>query len=391
MTRIWYCTNCGYEVTSRGRCHACRERLTASALPQLEGGTEDDEVGYRLESWNDGDRARLIQELNDLEILHRFEGDELVVPAEDEERVDDLVAFVPLPGQERSAALGAAAEKLEGGDAERSPAAGRAIADPSAMADVVLLADAAGRLYRDPTDMLADSDVAEASTSVFMSDHFDSIGSDTWAAVGRVTRRLLAYLGADEALEDEIRTEAGILARLLEPIVGASSATPDEPPPDDEPPPVELEPDEPPPVELEPEEPPPVELEPDDQEPADQEPAGIDETVYELAEWLPEQRAHLGLLLEGEGISYEWEGDELVVPAGVDAEVEALFEKVGGVDTDDEDDETRYQAVAELSRPAVASRRIPGTSNGPPRWWSGPARRRGRRFSGWTRSIGSGS
>ena len=270
-----------------------------------------------------------------------------MVPAEDEERVDDLVAFVPLPGQERSAALGAAAEKLEGGDAEHSPAAGRAIADPSAMADVVLLADAAGRLHRDPTDMLADSDVAEASTSVFMSDHFDSIGSDTWAAVGRVTRRLLAYLGADEALEDEIRTEAGILARLLEPIVGASSATPDEPPPD-EPPPVELEPDEPPPVELEPEEPPPVELEPDDQEPADQEPAGIDETVYELAEWLPEQRAHLGLLLEGEGISYEWEGDELVVPAGVDAEVEALFEKVGGVDTDDEDDETRYQAVAEL-------------------------------------------
>ena len=33
--KIWYCSNCGYEVTNRGRCHACKERLVASELPQL--------------------------------------------------------------------------------------------------------------------------------------------------------------------------------------------------------------------------------------------------------------------------------------------------------------------------------------------------------------------
>ena len=77
MTRIWYCRNCGYEVGSRGRCHLCRERLVASALPELPAGEEDDEVGYRLEGWADRERGRLIERLNELEIGHRFEDDEL--------------------------------------------------------------------------------------------------------------------------------------------------------------------------------------------------------------------------------------------------------------------------------------------------------------------------
>ena len=94
MSKIWYCPNCGYEVNSRGRCHSCRSRLVASALPELETGDEDDEVGYRLDDWVDRDRGRLIESLNTLEILHRFEDDELVVAADDEARVDDLIAEI---------------------------------------------------------------------------------------------------------------------------------------------------------------------------------------------------------------------------------------------------------------------------------------------------------
>src|ERR1700683_4329647 len=94
MSKIWYCPNCGYEVTSGGRCHSCHDRLVASALPELEPGEDDDEVGYRLDRWSDRDRGRLIEQLNSSEILHRFEEDELVVAAEDESRVDDLVAEV---------------------------------------------------------------------------------------------------------------------------------------------------------------------------------------------------------------------------------------------------------------------------------------------------------
>ena len=91
--------------------------------------------------------------------------------------------------------------------------------DEQVGAAVQLLADAARRLREDPTDMHADADVAEASATVFMVDSFSVADEETWAAVGRVTRRLLSALGADEALDDEIRTEAAILDKLLAPLV----------------------------------------------------------------------------------------------------------------------------------------------------------------------------
>jgi hypothetical protein len=304
MNKVWYCPNCGYEVGSRGRCHQCRERLVASALPELQAGDEDDdEVGYRLEEWTDRDRGRLITRLNEREILHRFEGDELVVAADDEERVDDLTAeIIADPRGDLSGLAGS-------DDADDGPAAGGD--DEEWMGEALRkLVDAARRLRRDPTDMNADADVAEVSTAVFMADRFSDTDPETWAAVGRVTRRLLAALGADEALEDEIRDEAGILAVLLTPIVGDGTAGPT--------------------------------IEP-----------GTEETVYELAEWLPEQRAQLGLLLEEAGIAYEWDDDDLIVPADREGEAEALFGRVGTVggqdDDDDSDDgEARYHAIEEL-------------------------------------------
>lgn len=89
--------------------------------------------------------------------------------------------------------------------------------------------------------------------------------------------------------------------------------------------------------------------------------------MYELPEWLPEQRAQLGVFLDDAGIGYEWEDAELIVPADRENEVEELFGQVRGVDVDeaDEDDEVRYQAVAELfaacgrlgSEPADEARR----------------------------------
>jgi hypothetical protein len=126
--------------------------------------------------------------------------------------------------------------------------------------------------------------------------------------VGRVTRRLLSVLGAEEALEEDIRSEATVLAKLLAPIIG---------------------------------------------EPGHSGLDGADEseqTVYELPQWTPEQRIQLGLLLEEAGIAYEWDRDELVVPADQEDRVEDLFDRVGVPDYEDDDDdgETRYQAVAEL-------------------------------------------
>jgi hypothetical protein len=308
VSKIWYCRNCGYEVTSRGRCHLCRERLVASALPELPAGDDDDEVGYRLEGWSDRERGRLIERLNVDEVLHRFEADELVVSAEDEARVDDLVAELAANPDEEEEVAGSPSGRLgQPGGGGPLEAGWDEEEDEPTTAALRLLADAAGRLRRDPTDMHADADVGEASAAVFMAEDYSSADADTWAAVGRVTRRLLSALGADEALEDEIQTQAAVLEKLLNPLVGASVDA------------------------------------------AGQQSDG-DETVYELAEWLPEQRAQLGVLLEAASIAYEWEGNDLVVPAAREGEVEALFARVGVPTDEDEDDdgESRYRALEEL-------------------------------------------
>jgi hypothetical protein len=151
--------------------------------------------------------------------------------------------------------------------------------------------------------MQADADVAEASTAVFIEDSHPAFGADAWSAIGRTTRRLLAALGADEALEDDIRREAGVLVKLLGNDADGPSADAVE----------------------------------------------GDQTVYELDDWLPDQRAQLGFLLEQRGIAYRWEGDELLVPSDSEEQVEQLFDLVGGgAGDDDEDDEDRYQALTEL-------------------------------------------
>ncbi|HEX4863240.1 MAG TPA: hypothetical protein VFV02_04160 [Acidimicrobiales bacterium] len=326
MARIWYCPNCGYEVRSRGRCHACREKLIASDLPELEPGAEDDEVGYRLGGWRDRDRGRLIEFLNALQISHRFEEDELVVGAEDEERVDDLVAEL----------MATASDDDDDGpddlDDENPFGIGETGAvDENAVKAVALLADAARRLRADPTDMQADADVAEASTVVFFHDSFYGVDDESWAAVGRVTRRLLSALGAEEALEEEIRLQAGVLAKLLASLPasgpGVSSPYPGGADGDQ----VALP------------------LDPAAVRPA----AGrlAVGTVYDLTEWLPEQRAHLGVLLDDNKIAFEWDGDDLVVESSRETETEALFSLVGGLepsDEDDEADEERYHAIEEL-------------------------------------------
>jgi hypothetical protein len=313
VTRIWYCANCGYEVSSRGRCHACRAKLTPSALPELETGLEEDEVGYRIDGWSDRDRGRLIVRLNDMGIVHRFEDDELVVDAEDEARVDDLVAVLA-----EAADAGEPDTEEDPVDAARDDRAlddlddsGEIDADedPDFRASVRLLADAATRLRLDPTDMQADADVAEASAGVFIADRYGPFDEQSWSAIGRVTRRLLAALGAEEALEPDIRREAGILEKLLAPLGTAPSANGSGEVPAAKP---------------------------------------GERTVYELPEWLPDQRAQLGFLLDEAGIAYEWDSDELLVDSDREAEVEQLFDLVGGSGDDDDADEHRYEAVAEL-------------------------------------------
>ena len=432
--RVWYCAFCGYEVNSRGRCHSCGERLVASPIPELESGPDDDEVGYRLEQWDDTTRGRLIQLLVSAGVPHRFEEEELVVLAADEARVDRLVA--------RASGAEEAEEDLgEGGDE------GRNVAAPGDRHIAQELYEAAKHLREDPTDMQADVALAEASAAVFSVDYLPDLDDAHMAAVGRVTRRLLGALGAEEALEDEIRHQAEILCRLVAPSAGPEEAEAEtqrarsrlevgakekgrviELPQSDVTPggemganvpapggegkvPGEGGPAEGGPTEGEqplgesgaagkagdevangaevlasaggPEvagatdEPGAGELSAGELsagelsagelsagelsgEPLGDEVEGLPgegleaeeleeetgEIVYELGEWLPEQRVELSMLLESAGVSYNWDGVDLTVAEAHEAEVETLFGQVRGLA--EEDDEARYRSIEEL-------------------------------------------
>jgi hypothetical protein len=380
--KVWYCENCGYEVNSRGRCHSCGARLIASTLPELESGPDDDEVGYRLDMWDDRTRARLIESLMLAGVLHRFEEEELVILAVDEAEVDRLVDVVT--------GMAAPARGLDDDDDEDELATPEVAKDASRE-----LYDAAKRLRDNPTDMQADAALGEASAAVFAVDYLPDMDEYDIAAVGRVTRRLLGALGADEALEDEIRHQAEVLCRLIAPSAGEpealaeterararlergaketrrlvalphSKVTPGGemggPTLDlaQEAKVVEADDDGPGTAGQLAHEPPDLSkdggpdadrlIDVDDAEDEvnddDEDDENSGELVYELAEWLPEQRVELSMLLESAGVAYNWDGPDLTVAEDYETEVDGLFEQVHGLL--DDDDEARYRSIEEL-------------------------------------------
>src|SRR4051812_30534022 len=77
-----------------------------------------------------------------------------------------------------------------------------------------------------------------------------------------------------------------------------------------------------------------------------------EELVYELIEWSPELRQQLALVLEREGIPYEWDGDDLAVPAAHEQEVDALIDQMEQADPltaapAADDDEANYEIVSD--------------------------------------------
>ena len=315
---IWYCPTCGYEIRGRGgRCHNCKEPMIASPLPELAEGEADDEVGYNLDEWDDASRGELIAALIEGGFRHRFEGDEMVVASDDEDEVDLLIATLGTDG--------------DVGDAkDRGP--GEVLTK---------LSDAASRLEVDPTDMIADGDLAEAAAGVFAIEAVWGVDSDTWAAIGRVTRRLLGALGADEALEEEIETNSMLLSRMLADLHGKVLGFGDAPLPSGSGSGADFDDDADAVADGD---------EGEGQDGAEAASGSDDEMVYELDDWRPEERAQISLLLERGKVPYHWEGADLVVAAVHDEAVEAILAEVTrtGVEPNDADDETRYLLLSDL-------------------------------------------
>lgn len=82
---------------------------------------------------------------------------------------------------------------------------------------------------------------------------------------------------------------------------------------------------------------------------ADEEPV----LVYEMEGWEPEERSALDRLLDAEGVPHRWEGDELVVPEGSEAQVDDLMDEIEYPDAlepaeQDDDDEAVYSVISDL-------------------------------------------
>ena len=144
-------------------------------------------------------------------MLHRFEEEELVILAADEAEVDRLVARVT--GTGRSAVEGDEDEEDEEGERRAPfPRVARRL--------LVTFTTRPKGFATTRRTCWRTARVSEASVAVFAVDYLPELDEDHLAAVGRVTRRLLGALGADEALEDEIRHQAEVLCRLIAPSAG---------------------------------------------------------------------------------------------------------------------------------------------------------------------------
>src|SRR5438045_818564 len=78
-----------------------------------------------------------------------------------------------------------------------------------------------------------------------------------------------------------------------------------------------------------------------------------EELIYELVEWSPEMRNQLSLVLEREEVAHEWEGDDLVVAAAVETQVDGLIDQIEQGDElpaapEDVDDEADYNLLSDL-------------------------------------------
>jgi hypothetical protein len=78
-----------------------------------------------------------------------------------------------------------------------------------------------------------------------------------------------------------------------------------------------------------------------------------DELIYELVDWSPEMRNELTLLLEQQEVAHEWEGDDLVVAAAVETQVDVLIDQIEQGDPlpaapQEADDEANYNLLSDL-------------------------------------------
>ncbi len=181
------------------------ERLEALFGPFpiiLEGDAESTEFG--LDEWTDADRKVLTEALIDAEIPHRWEGATVIVAADAEHAVDDLLDAI-----ESGELLGG------GGDEGAAPPEG-------ALSTMFLAAD---RLAKDPLDASARSTLIDLQGRIDVKQPPYGLAHRTWAAGVEGVDRIVALVGAQAAADSgddhdsEVIGAAQELRSLLRPYV----------------------------------------------------------------------------------------------------------------------------------------------------------------------------
>jgi hypothetical protein len=193
MTEVLTCPGCGARyVGGRLACVDCGIPLVDG--PQLEPG--DDEVGYDLGDWGDGERHQLATALAGETISARWEELELVVREGDADRVEQLIDEIDNPD-----AIEAEDDDGDGG------------------AEILsALYVAADVLQGDAASPVAIVELLEASERASELGPPYGLDGDVWREVQRRTDTLADLLGA-EAGEEEVMAAARSLREAVHPLV----------------------------------------------------------------------------------------------------------------------------------------------------------------------------
>jgi hypothetical protein len=193
MTDVVTCPGCGAQyVGQREACAECGSPL-AVVIP-LEPG--DEEVGYDLADWGDGERRQLATALAGERLPSRWEDQELVVREVDAERVEELIDEIDNPD-----ALVVEEADDDGG------------------ADVLsALYVASDVLQHDAASAVAIVELLEASERASELGPPYGLDGDVWREVMRRTDTLADLLGT-EAEADDVMAAAKALREAVRPLV----------------------------------------------------------------------------------------------------------------------------------------------------------------------------
>ena len=195
MIEVLTCPACEAQyVGARLACIDCGIPLVDG--PRLEPG--DDEVGYDLADWGDGERHQLATSLAAEAIASRWEEQELVVKEADADRVEELIDEIDNP------------DAIEAEDDEDDGDGGAEV--------LSALYVAADVLQHDAGSAVAIVELLEASERASELGPPYGLDGDVWREVQRRSDTLADLLGA-EADDEEVMAAAKALREAVRPLV----------------------------------------------------------------------------------------------------------------------------------------------------------------------------